>query len=186
MTYGAKVFDAVIGSVAVLMVNHVGRPFAMNPKPRQPMRQVFATIYEYPHIALLIKGACDHAPVRVAMTRHVPPDKLAGMRAVSQQLAKSLGRQSFDASIHVEQCCLWELQSASEKIGLAENCLHGQRIEMTPKQYKSHRERLRLSHAGLAERLGIGRVTSWKYENERLEIPIFIGLAVASLKVKKK
>lgn len=57
---------------------------------------------------------------------------------------------------------------------------------MTPKQYKSHRERLKLSHADLGKRLGIGRVTSWKYESDRLPIPMVVGLAVASLKVKKK
>lgn len=56
---------------------------------------------------------------------------------------------------------------------------------MTFEQYAKQRKRLKESHASLAARLGITRATSWKYENDGLAIPVAVGLALKSLKVKK-
>jgi hypothetical protein len=57
---------------------------------------------------------------------------------------------------------------------------------MTKDEYAKHRRRLKDSHAELSPRLGVTRVTSWKYETGALPVPLAIGFMLKSLKVRKK
>lgn len=55
---------------------------------------------------------------------------------------------------------------------------------MTPAQLRSAREKLGLTQAGLAEKLGVNRTTVARWETGVLEIPQMAALAVRHLQCK--
>jgi len=52
---------------------------------------------------------------------------------------------------------------------------------MTPDELTNAREKLGLSQSALARDLGISRVTLWRHETGKSDIPVLVSLAVEAL-----
>lgn len=56
---------------------------------------------------------------------------------------------------------------------------------MTPDELRTTRARLGLSLTGLAEALGVDRMTVWRWEQGRFALPTWLPLALAELERRK-
>lgn len=86
-----QIADAVVKTVAVLMVDLGRRPFAMNKSPSEAMGGVVDAEHFYAQVALLGHGPCGATRLDATVPlRHSGPSKSPGVRAVAQKVLQSL------------------------------------------------------------------------------------------------